>query len=172
MTIFGLRLTWKRSALVGSVLLVALLLLAGLTLIHLPPGEALLGAVIGALLYWSGETVHQFGHAWAASAVGYPMSGIRYWGLLSTSVYPPDEPPLRGALHIRRALGGPFFSFIYSVVAAVLAAVAQPNSIFGWLMVFLTLVNVFIFTLGALLPLGFTDGSTILTWWGRHDEEG
>ncbi len=172
MTLFGLRLTWTSSATVGSATLIVLLLVAGLTAIHLSFGQAVIGALLGALLYWSGETVHQFGHAWAAGAVGYPMSGIRYWGLLSTSVYPPDEPALPGSVHIRRALGGPFFSFIYSVVAAVLAAVVQPGALIWWLVVFLTLVNVFVFTLGALLPLGFTDGSTILTWWGQRNEKG
>ncbi len=27
--------------------------------------------------------------------------------------------------------------------------------------------NLFIFTIGSLLPLGFTDGSTLLHWWGK-----
>jgi len=37
-----------------------------------------------------------------------------------------------------------------------------------WLALFFFLVNLFGFTLGSLLPLGFTDGSTLLHWWNRQ----
>ncbi|MBW7885798.1 MAG: hypothetical protein H3C34_24840, partial [Caldilineaceae bacterium] len=36
-----------------------------------------------------------------------------------------------------------------------------------WLLVFLAVDNLVVLGLGAFLPLGFTDGSTILNWWGR-----
>jgi hypothetical protein len=36
-----------------------------------------------------------------------------------------------------------------------------------WVLPLFSLDNLFFFTLGALLPLGFTDGSTILRWMGK-----
>ena len=40
------------------------------------------------------NTLHQFGHAWAARRVGYPMTGLRYRGVLAASLYPRNEPEL------------------------------------------------------------------------------
>ena len=64
------------------------------------------------------------------------------------------------------------FSLIYSLIAAVFVAALEPETTLWWLAVLLTISNVFVFTLGALLPLSWTDGGTILKWWGRHDEKG
>jgi hypothetical protein len=172
MKLLGLSISFRRSAYASMVILFAALLAFGMAALDRPLFTAILGALAGVILYWSGETIHQLGHAWAAAGVGYPMTGIRYWGLLSTSIYPADEPPLPGSTHIRRALGGPLFSLIYSLIAAVAVAIVQPASMLWWLAVWLTVCNVFIFTLGALLPLNWTDGGTILKWWGRHDEKG
>jgi hypothetical protein len=36
------------------------------------------------------------------------------------------------------------------------------------LLVFFFLDNLLVFTIGSLLPLGFTDGSTLLAWWPRR----
>ena len=82
--------------------------------------DVVIGAVMAVVLHWASEFVHQLGHAWAARRVGYPMTGIRFWGVLSTSLYPSDELPLPAALHIRRALGGPMASLLLSVAAALL----------------------------------------------------
>jgi hypothetical protein len=98
------------------------------------------------------------------------MIGIRlgtFW-LLSTSVYPSDEPSLPGAIHIRRALGGPLASLLLSVVAAIVAGVLLPvGGVLWWVGAFFFLENLLIFTLGSLVPLGFNDGSTLLRWWGK-----
>jgi hypothetical protein len=37
-----------------------------------------------------------------------------------------------------------------------------------WVAALVLLDNLLVFTLGAFLPLGFTDGSTILRWWRRR----
>jgi hypothetical protein len=42
------------------------------------------------------------------------------------------------------------------------------GSALWWVGVFFFLDNLIVFTLGALLPLGFTDGSTLLYWWGKR----
>jgi hypothetical protein len=94
------------------------------------------------------------------------MIGVRFWGPLSSSLYPANEPPLPGPVHIRRALGGAPFSGLLALVAAALALLL-PGGVVGGLLWFLFAENVLVFSLGALLPLGFTDGSTLLHWWGK-----
>jgi hypothetical protein len=90
---------------------------------------------------------------------------------LATSVYPRDEGVLTPETHIQRALGGPIFSLLLALAAGLLSLLAMP---LGGLPLFLTfftfLDNVLVFTVGALLPLGFTDGSTLLTWWPLRQE--
>ena len=107
----------------------------------------------------------------AARRTGYPMSGIRLgkWGVLGTSLYPADEPALPAAIHIRRALGGPAGSLVVTLAAAAVAlALRAEGGALWWVAVFVFLDNLLLLTLGAFLPLGFTDGSTLLRWWGNR----
>lgn len=170
MTIMGWQFSAKPSALIGTAALLVILLMIGLALIRLTPGEAVIGAVVGTALYWSGETIHQLGHGLAARRVGYPMIGLRYWALVATSLYPPDEPALPGSIHIRRALGGPIISLISTLIwgGVVLMLGGAPGSLIWWLTVWALLANLLVFTLGAMLPLSWTDGGTILYWWNKR----
>lgn len=133
------------------------------------PAEAILGGVVASAIFWLSELIHQLGHAWAARRTGYPMTGIRFWGPISTSLYPSDEPTLPGRTHIRRALGGPFFSFYLSVATFLLTIWLRhtDGGLIYFLALFAFIVNFVVLTLGAFLPLGFTDGSTILRYWGK-----
>jgi Zn-dependent protease len=92
------------------------------------------------------------------------MSAIKLWGVLSSSIYPPDEPPLPASVHIRRALGGPVLSLIVTFVSSILLFLLPPGTILWWLALYFIADNLLVFTLGALLPLGFTDGTTLLRW--------
>jgi len=133
-----------------------------------PIGVAILVGLVVLLLHWVGELWHHYGHAWAARRVGYPMIGIRLWFFLGQSLYPKDEPALPGRTHITRALGGPLFSFGLSGVAGLLCLAFAENGGVGWgLLLFVCLENLAIFSVGALIPLGFNDGTTILNWWGK-----
>jgi hypothetical protein len=88
---------------------------------------------------------------------------------VSTALYPPDEPPLPADIHIRRALAGPAGSLLVTLVAGVAAYLLRSVGGTLWYVgVFLFLDNLVVLTLGALLPLGFTDGSTLLHWWGKR----
>ncbi len=138
---------------------------AGLLGVPLAAAIGVGGAVVA--VHWLSEGWHQLGHAAAARQVGHPMQGVRFWGLLSASVYP-DEPPLPAAIHIRRALGGPAASGLLALVAGVgaLALLAGGGVFFG-LALFFFLENLLVFFLGSFLPLGFNDGSTLLHWWGK-----
>ena len=159
------------SSYVGSILLLVLLSGVAIGVLKLPVGAAIGGSLLAVILHWVSDIAHHLGHAWAARRTGYPMIGIRLGtlGLLGTSLYPPDEQTLPAAIHIRRALGGPTASLLFSLFAVVAALVLRPvGGALWWVGVFFFLDNLIVFTLGAFLPLGFTDGSTLLQWWGRR----
>lgn len=167
-TYFGLRLTAKPSVLAGTLVVWALW--AGVTalIFGVEWGQALLVGFLAAVLHWLFEFIHQLGHAWAGRRVGHSMIGIRFWGLLSTSIYPADEGDLPAGVHIRRALGGPFFSLILSLLSAILL-ILTPDFAPAWrsLLWFIFIENFFVLTLQVLIPLGFNDGGT-LYYWLRH----
>ena len=170
-TLAGLQLRVMPFALVGSLLLLVVLSGFAMVVLHISIGEALAGSLLAVLLHWVSTLVHHLGHAWAARQTGYPMSGIRFgmWGVLATSVYPPDEPTLPAKVHIRRAWGGPLGSFLFSLVAFVIALLLRTvNESLGWVGTFFFLDNLLVFTLGVFVPLGFTDGSTLWQWWGKR----
>jgi hypothetical protein len=167
----GLHLSAAPGALAGSILLFLALLVVAIGILWLSISESILGSLAAIVLHWVAAFAHQLGHAWAAHQTGYPMSGIRFgaMGLLGTSQYPSDEPALPAAIHIRRALGGPSGSLFVSIVAAILALLLRNSGgVPFWLAVFFLLDNFLVFTLGSLLPLGFTDGSTLLEWWSKR----
>ena len=147
------------------------MLLSGIGTLGLgvPPAVAIAAGLVSVLLHWGSDIVHQLGHAWAARTAGHPMAGIRLWGLLSASIYPSDEGSLPASVHIRRALGGAPASLLLTVIAAAVALALRPlGGVYWWVALFFFLDNLLVFTLGSLLPLGFTDGSTLLHWWGKR----
>jgi hypothetical protein len=162
----ALQLSALPSAVISAIGLWTLLTMLAAVIIPLPIGTAILGGLIAAVLHFVSETLHQLGHAFAAKRTGYPMIGVRYWFVLSTSVYPPDEPALPGRIHIRRALGGPIASVLIGVIAGLFAALS--TGVIGWIIAFVAFDNLLVLGLGAFLPLGFTDGSTILAWRGKR----
>jgi hypothetical protein len=163
----GLKLSARPSAIPGSLLLWALFSVLGWVLFS-SPASAFTFGLLCAILHWLSELVHNLGHAWAARRSGYPMSGVRLWFIFAQSLYPAEEPALPGHIHIRRALGGPAASLLLGCLAGALALLAAPAGGFAWwVLTIITLDNWLVLGLGALLPLGFTDGSTLLTWWGK-----
>ncbi len=163
----GLEISAMPSTFVGSLALWLVLSGIAISLLNLPPAEAFIGALAAAALQLLSETAHQLGHARAARQTGYPMIGIRYWGVLATSVYPNDEPPLPAATHIRRALGGAPVSALVALAGALILIALKIVGATGtlwWLALFFFLDNLLVFTIGSFLPLGFTDGSTLLYW--------
>jgi len=167
----GLVLSAEPAVIVGTIVLWATLSGIGVGLLDLPLAQGVVGGLVAVMLHWASEIVHNLGHAWAAQRTGHPMIGIRLGqGLVfATSLYPADEGPLPGEIHIRRALGGPIGSLALSVVAGIIALVLYPGGgVARWVSLFFFVDNFFLFTLGAFLPLGFTDGSTLLAWWGKR----
>ena len=164
----GLSMSARPSAIAGTILLWAILSAIGFWLLDLPFGVALAAGLAAVALHWASEFLHNLGHAWAARRAGYPMIGIQLWGVLSASIYPPGEPALPGRIHIRRALGGPLGSLLVTLATGALALALRPlGGAIWWVALFFFLDNLLVFTLGAMLPLGFNDGSTLLRWWGK-----
>jgi hypothetical protein len=164
----GLTITAAPSALIGLPLLWLGLSALAYFWLRLPPLPALGGGLLAVALHLLGELIHQLGHARAARATGHPMTGVRLWWILGASVYPPDEGELPGPVHVRRALGGPAVSAVATVAAILVAWALYPlGGLPRYLSLFVALEGVFLYSLGALVPVGFTDGSTLLRWWGK-----
>ena len=163
----SLELSARPSALLSSLLLWTLLTVLGWFLFEELTAAILFG-LLSTLLHWLSEFIHHLGHARAAHRTGYPMTGVRAWFIFGQSLFPPDEPPLPGRVHIRRALGGPLASILLGAIAGASALLVSPTASFAWwILVVIMLDNWLINGCGALLPLGFTDGSTLLAWWGK-----
>ena len=161
----GLELSYRPSIFPVFMILWGILSAIGLWILELPPSSAVAGGLIAVLLHFGSELWHQIGHSAAARRTGHPMSGVLFWAGLATSLYPRGEEDLPGQVHIQRALGGPTNSFLLALAAGLLAlALSSTGSTAFWAAVFLCLDNLLVFGLGALLPLGFTDGSTLLYW--------
>jgi hypothetical protein len=162
----GLFLIITPSAVIASAVLWVILVLAAVYLFNIGWIAAVFGGLLAVGLHWLGELWHQKGHAVAARRTGYPMDGVRLWFVLGASLYPRDEPEVSADVHIQRALGGPIASFILVLIAAVLLLLVSPSGGLPQLLAqFFLLENIFVFFLGAFLPLGFTDGSTLLRYW-------
>jgi len=169
--IIGLRLSVEPLFIVGTIVLWIGLSGIGILMLDLRFSQAVVGGLIAALLYWLSEIVHQLGHAYAAHRTGYPMVGIHLGKYLffGASLYPENEEPLPAEIHIRRALGGPISSLVFTVVTGVVALILYPGKdVLWWIVVFVCIINLLVFTIGPFLPLGFTDGSTLLKWWGKR----
>jgi hypothetical protein len=167
--LFGLEISAQPSAFLSFAALAAGLGLLAWRALKWRPATAVAGGLLAATAHTFSELWHQLGHARAAEMTGYPMQGVTFWGPLATSHYPTDEGILTPETHIQRALGGPLFSALLTAALGLLSLAAKP---LGGLPLFLTvfafLDNLLVFSLGAFLPLGFTDGSTLLTWWPQR----
>ena len=165
----GLELNARPSALAAYLILTVSLSALGVFALGLPPLQALLFGLICAVLHFGGELWHNLSHAAAARRAGYPMIGVTFWGLLATSRYPENEGSPPANVHIQRALGGPLGSIVMTVLAGVILLAAKDSApLTASLSWFFFLDNLLVFSLGSFLPLGFTDGSTILYWLKRR----
>jgi Zn-dependent protease len=163
--VMGLKVTAETSTIVSFIILWVVLAVIGRQLLNLTVADVFVGGFIAVLLHFAMAFLHQFGHAIAARSTGYPMIGIHLWTLLERSIYPRNEPQLPADIHIRRALGGPVISIAAAFILSILALLLAPVGGLVWyLVVFTMLDSLLVFGLGSLLPLGFTDGSTLLYW--------
>jgi hypothetical protein len=165
-SLFRLKFMARMSAVTGFLLLWLIFSLIGWFALDWGVATAVLTAFFAAILHFLGEFWHQLGHAWAAHRTGWPMSGVMFIWVLAASLYPRDEPELPARTHIRRALGGPAASLLLAIVMGMGVWGIRPfTTPIDYLLLYIFLDNLLFFTLGAMLPLGFTDGSTLLRYW-------
>jgi hypothetical protein len=163
----GLRLSAAPSAVAGTFLLWGALGGFAWSILGLSPGDSVLASGIALVLHWISVLLHHLGHAWTARRVGHPMTGVRLWSVIGMDIYPSGEPALPAGVHISRALGGPAASLLVAVVAAGAAIAIQPlGGVFWWPAAFVSLDSL-VLLLGGLVPLGFTDGGSLMRWWGK-----
>lgn len=171
-TFMGLQFKAHPNTIPNTIILWVTLSFVSYSFLDLTLMTAILSGLVSTLLHWDSAIWHQIGHSIAARRTGYPMKGMTMWGLMGASHYPEDEPELQADIHIRRALGGPKASLMVSFVSGLAALALRPVGGAVWMVtVFWFLDNFFVFTIGSLLPLGFTDGSTLLEWWPRRENK-
>ncbi len=130
---------------------------------------AAFGGLVAAIGHWDAIFTHHLGHALAARTTGYPMSGVDFRGPLGVSRYPDDEPPLNAATHRHRALGGPLLSAASGVMFGILAlALRRRGGVPYRVAQFLCFDNLGVIAVGSLVPLGPTDGGTLLRLRGQE----
>ena len=151
-------------AVAATLVLWLILVLLGWLWLEVSWGMAFIFGLTATVLHWGSELAHQCGHAWVARYVGFPMRGMRSWYVLIAAFYPRNEPQLPPLTHIKRAIGGPVVSLTLALLGLFLWIYQPAAGIGEGLIRFFTLENFFVFFLMALLPLGFTDGSTLLKW--------
>ena len=170
-TISGTKFYFAQSAVISSIILWIIFAAICIGLLSWDILIALIFSTLALILYWVGGILHHIGHIIAAKQAGYPMEAVRLWMLIGTDIYPKDEPELPADTHLYRAIGGPIFSLGMAFVGLLLTFFLQPFGEFAiYLALFFAAVNFFVYCLGALLPLGFTDGSTILKYWRLREK--
>lgn len=154
-------------AITGSLLVTVTGTAVGLLAFGGQPVRAFLSGLGFLLAHFAAAIVHQLSHAVAARRTGHPMRAVRFgrWLILATSIYPPNEPVLPSDVHLRRAIGGPVGSLGFAGLcfAMALAVERWSPSLAFWLGA-AAVDSLVIFTIGSMLPLGFTDMSTILSF--------
>jgi hypothetical protein len=175
-SLFGLKISFIGNVVPCMLFLWAVLSAVAYFLLDIPPALAILGGLLGTVAHALLELFHQFGHASAARKTGYPMKGVRYWMLLAGSIYPKDEPELPAKTHIRRALGGPIWSTLLTLVLIVPVVITfNEGGDVKWLFLWVLLDNIAVFNLGVWIPLESvgieTDASTILRYWPQRNVE-
>jgi hypothetical protein len=171
----GVEIRIKPSAVISAIMIATSFSFMLFKVLKWRPWTAVSGGIIVSLIHYLSELWHQFGHARAAEQTGFPMQGVTLMGPvpIGVSVYPDNEGLLPAEMHIQRALGGPIFSLLLTLASGLLALLFRPlGGLPLVLAVFTFLDNLLIYTIGALLPLGFTDGSTIVTWWDQRQGNG
>lgn len=165
------KITAEPSAAGGFLVLWLVFGLVGKKFFRLSAPAALIGGLLAVLIHFLSELWHQAGHARAAESAGHPMEGVHLWGVLGTSLYPRDEPPLTPETHVERALGGPRASAWLAATAALFIPLARRLGGIPYMLTSLTaLENLAVFTLGAFLPLPFmeTDGTILQRYRNEH----
>lgn len=173
-TLFGVTTRISPLSLLTTPLLALCLSWGAARQMRLGLGPALLAGGLLTLAVMLTEWLHQMGHARAARATGYPMTGIDFvFAMLALSRYPSDEPELPPAIHTRRALGGFWVNLVIAVALAPYAMLAwMQGSVTGWVLGWTAVTNL-LWVVLSFVPLDIpgwfaTDGGTLLRYWRKR----
>lgn len=162
----GVTVVVDSSALTATIVFWALVTAALLLIFGFEMYAAAVWAVAIVALHWAVLLVHHVGHAAAARLSGYPMQGLVLHGLLGRDRYPLDEPELPARVHAQRALGGPIASLALGAALAALTWSLPPvNLPLRLALGFAAVESLLVLGVGVFVPLGFTDGTTLLNLW-------
>ena len=92
------------------------------------------------------------------------VAGVAVIELVSANI-PAVELFQNPQVDFKAAIGALVLLVLAGLIALALRSV---GGVLWWVGLFFFLENLGLFTLGAFLPLGFTDGSTLLKWWPRR----
>ncbi len=167
--LLDLEIRARPSTFLTAILFWILFSLVGIRILKWKPEKSAAAGFLAMLIHFMSEWWHQIGHSQMAEQTGHPMKGMEFWGPLSTSLYPDNEGMLSADVHIQRALGGPIFSFALALISGAIAMALRPLGGPGLVLAYFTFLdNLLVFTVGALIPLRFNDGGTLLHWWGHR----
>ncbi len=124
------------------------------------PARLLVGALSAGSLA-AADFGHAMAHTISAERAGAPMDEIRISMGMPRTIYFDNEVPPH--VHRMRALGGPIFSLIGLLTSLLLRLVAPRSSVVHEVAGWSSVGHGFILG-GALAPLPFVDGGTILKW--------
>lgn len=166
-SLFGMQVWVTPPALAGFILVWLVAAVLGWMYFDFTPTELIVGGFLAAVLHDLSGLAHHLGHFIAAKQTGYPMVGVVFGRFLifGTSIYPDDEPKLSGAIHSRRAWGGPIASAALGILLSIVAALLRESGgLLYWVLIFALFDTLFLYFIGALVPLRINDGATILTY--------
>jgi hypothetical protein len=175
--VFGVKVTMSAGGVIAFVAAMPLVAWLSTITVQLSFAEAILAGLLGAVVIFLSDLLHQFGHAYVARRLGYPMRGIHFHSILSASVYPPDEPPLPRHIHVKRALGGFWVNILIGLFLLPYAFfLSFEGGATGFVTMFSALYNFVILGLGALFPIDipgvFTnDGGALYNYWRASQAE-
>lgn len=171
-TIGGVHVRADNTAAVASLMLWAMVHTILWWVLQLPPLAALQVSFALVALHWVSVLIHHLGHALAARRTGFPMQALILIGLLGRERYPADEPQLSVRTHALRALGGPAASLLSGLLLLLIILIIRPQTFTHQIVLWaFALENLLLLGVGVFVPLGSTDGSTLLNLrrWGRPD---
>lgn len=165
-SIGGVQIIAERSVIPPSLVLWAAAFIVLWAALDLRPLPALAWATAALAIHWMSIFVHHFGHAAAARLSGHPMQALILTGPLARDQYPEHEPDLPVRVHAVRALGGPLVSLIAGAAVALWLLTTDATSLTLRVVIgFGAAESLLVLGIGVFLPLGYTDGSTLLNLW-------
>ena len=165
----GLDLAWMPSTLWGMAAIWIGLSAIAFFLLGFNLWAALLGGLIGVVIHWVLGVLAPVRARAGRPPHRVPDDRAALLGDLQHVAVAAGRTPAAGADPYSAGAGRADCQYLAGGAGAGGGGGDWPDGGLGWwLAVFAAFDNLLVLGLGAFAPLGFTDGSTILYWWGRR----